>query len=182
MTATISSIASVLHFYLSTEDTNRDELRAARSALADGLLDAGCEAEARRLRRDVGMDLEDVVNILKVSGRRVGRKTLASWFAHEVKAAALAVYVPRRDRQVNPDGEFDSAGRWYPSSAEECGDIARCVRSPSRAWPYSYLVACRTKKHAVNLVLAGVLGADVPADARRAAEPIRAALLAELSK
>lgn len=180
MTATISSASAIFHAYLTSSDS--DEMRTARFALADALLDAGRQSEADALRKGNGMNLDDVLNVLKITGRRVGRKTLASWFGAEVKAAALAIYLPRRDRQVNPDGEFDSAGRWYPSEAEECGDIARHVRGPSRAWPYSYLLACRTKKHAANLVVAGVLGHQVPADAARVAAPIRAILLLELSR
>lgn len=56
-----------------------------------------------------------------------------------------AVYEAMRNRQIHPDGKFDNAGRWYPSEAE-CIGLAN-IRSPSRNWPYSYLVACRTRKH-----------------------------------
>ena len=51
-----------------------------------------------------------------------------------------------RDRRLHPDGEFDKAGRWYPSDAEKCPQCDS-MRSPSRAWPYSYMVHCRTINH-----------------------------------
>lgn len=60
------------------------------------------------------------------------------------------VYEALRDRVIHPDGKFDNAGRWYPSEAEDCG-ISRVIRTPSRAYPYSYLVACRTRKHVTQL-------------------------------
>ena len=42
------------------------------------------------------------------------------------------------------DGEFDSAGRWYP--AEE-GDCCAQIRRPSRAYPYALLTHCRSIQH-----------------------------------
>lgn len=56
----------------------------------------------------------------------------------------------RQARSEHPDGKFDSAGRWYPSDEERqsCCDF---VRSPSRAYPYSLMVHCRSKKHIANL-------------------------------
>jgi len=47
-----------------------------------------------------------------------------------------------KDRQINPSGSFDSAGRWYADNSDLID-----VRSPSRAWPYSQMLACRTKKY-----------------------------------
>ena len=43
-------------------------------------------------------------------------------------------------------GKSDNANRWYP-----CDDIAEyfsAIRSPSRAWPYSYAKAAQTAKFA----------------------------------
>ncbi|QNN21767.1 hypothetical protein HED60_05605 [Planctomycetales bacterium ZRK34] len=60
------------------------------------------------------------------------------------------VFVARRDRILHPDGTFDRGGRWYPTDAEDCG-VTKYIRSPSRAYPYSYLVACRTLKHCRQL-------------------------------
>lgn len=59
----------------------------------------------------------------------------------EVMAAARE-YRDLRDRRTNPVGSFDKAGRWWPTVACACA-----VRTPSRAWPYSYLVHCRTADH-----------------------------------
>jgi len=60
------------------------------------------------------------------------------------------VYIARRDRLTNPAGKFDNAGRWYPTAAEDCG-VSATLRSPSRAYPYSYMVGCRTRKHVAAL-------------------------------
>jgi hypothetical protein len=60
------------------------------------------------------------------------------------------VYEALRDRVIHPDGKFDNAGRWYPSEAEDCG-VSRVICTPSRAYPYSYMIACRTRKHVAKL-------------------------------
>lgn len=70
---------------------------------------------------------------------------------------ACEAYVARRDRRAHPDGEFDSAGRWYPSDAEWQACCNR-IRPPSRAYPYSLLVHCRTIEH-----VARVYGVDARA-------------------
>jgi hypothetical protein len=46
----------------------------------------------------------------------------------------------------HPKGKFDSAGRWYPSNSE-VRDCCERIRSPSRRWPYSLMLHCRTAKH-----------------------------------
>ena len=56
------------------------------------------------------------------------------------------VYRALQDRVIHPEGEFDKGGRWYPSEKENQG-VTDIIRSPSKAYPYSYLVACRSKKH-----------------------------------
>jgi hypothetical protein len=74
------------------------------------------------------------------------------------------VYEMRRTRAVNPEGEIDDGSRWHPSKRENPdGSVNQC-RSPSRAWPYSYLVHCRTRKHCRVLVEAALAGKDVPDD------------------
>ena len=75
-----------------------------------------------------------------------------------------AVYLARRDRRVNPEGDFDKAGRWSPSDRENAGGSGTQTRTPSRAWPYSYMVRCRTKEHAVILVERALAFQDVPSD------------------
>ena len=52
-------------------------------------------------------------------------------------------YLARKERLVHPDGTFDKQQRWYPDRASE-GGVPQ-VRTPSAAWPYSYMVACRTR-------------------------------------
>jgi len=59
-------------------------------------------------------------------------------------------YLERRDRIKHPDGYFDGPGRWYPSERE----LRKCcenIRRPSRRYPYSLMVHCRTLKHICNL-------------------------------
>lgn len=90
----------------------------------------------------------------------MARKT-ASLPSPQVLAAARE-FVARRDRRTNPDGTFDSGGRWYPSDAEWQACCAY-VRSPSRAWPYSYMTHCRTAAHVASL-----FGVDV-SEVRKAA-------------
>ena len=53
-----------------------------------------------------------------------------------------SVYQQLRDRKINPAGTFDSGGRFYAKNSDLIN-----VRSPSRAWPFSELVACRTLKY-----------------------------------
>ena len=60
------------------------------------------------------------------------------------------VYIARRDRRIHPVGTFDNAGRWYPSDAEDCG-VSNSHRSPSRSYPYSYMTACRSRRHVAAL-------------------------------
>jgi hypothetical protein len=49
-----------------------------------------------------------------------------------------------QDRQEHPEGSFDSAKRWYPDVET---DSLGYIRSPSRAWPYTYMNHCRTAKY-----------------------------------
>lgn len=59
---------------------------------------------------------------------------------------AVDEYSARQDRRSHPIGTFDKAGRWYPDEIEECDEVYR-RRSPSRSYPYSYMIHCRTAKH-----------------------------------
>ena len=63
--------------------------------------------------------------------------------ADKIKAEVELAYLARKFRIAHPRGRKDNAGRWYPGAAE--GGTPN-VRSPSRAWPWSYMVACRTRK------------------------------------
>ena len=51
-----------------------------------------------------------------------------------------------RDFNENPIGEWDKQGRWYPDETERCPCCDK-IRTPSRNWPYSLLVHCKSKKH-----------------------------------
>jgi hypothetical protein len=52
------------------------------------------------------------------------------------------VYQMLKNREIHPSGKFDDAGRFYA----EHNDLIN-VRAPSRRWPYSEMVACRTHKY-----------------------------------
>ena len=56
--------------------------------------------------------------------------------------AIKAVFGMLKNRDINPTGTFDDAGRWYAEN-----DDLIDVRSPSRSYPYPEMVACRTKKY-----------------------------------
>lgn len=61
------------------------------------------------------------------------------------KKAINIVHEMLKDRVIHPSGRFSSgntSGRWYADN-----DDLICVRSPSRAWPFSEMTACRTKKY-----------------------------------
>ncbi len=63
---------------------------------------------------------------------------------------AAVEFLARRARRRNPDGQFDSCWRWYPSDQERrpCCDG---IRRPSRRWPYSLMLHCRTARHVAEL-------------------------------
>lgn len=63
---------------------------------------------------------------------------------------AIGQYERRQARLEHPDGKTDGGGRWYPSEAER-QDCCNVVRTPSRAWPWSYMIHCRTLKHVAAL-------------------------------
>jgi len=63
-----------------------------------------------------------------------------------------ALFLLAKNREVNPAGTFDNAGRWYPEDIFYAHMSS--VRSPSRAYPYAYMLHCRTKKFIRNLVSA----------------------------
>jgi hypothetical protein len=86
----------------------------------------------------------------------------------EVRTAA-DTYRRRRDRDEHPAGAFDDGGRWYPEFAE-AQTCCRHVRRPSRAWPYSLLLHCRTLAHVA--ALHGVAPAEVRRAVRRGAVPV----------
>lgn len=81
---------------------------------------------------------------------------------------AAHTFVARRDRREHPDGsEEGTARRWYPSDREFC-ECCKSIRNPSRAWPWSLMIHCRTAEHVAHLF-------DVDAsDVRRRARQIDA--------
>ncbi len=70
--------------------------------------------------------------------------------ATQLLAAAAEAYIARQDRTEHPVGRFDNAGRFWPDDSEWRGCCSG-VREPSRSYPYSYMVHCRTMTHITRL-------------------------------
>jgi len=58
---------------------------------------------------------------------------------------ALARYEKRQARLEHPEGSFDRAARWYPSGRDS--QVISFVREPSRSFPNSYNLSCRSLAH-----------------------------------
>lgn len=168
-----NDLRALMYDYLATHPEG-----GTQQILADALADAGHDREATMMRQTGG--LEATMAAVCCLPLKVGRKSLRSWLTGEIKVATTDLFVARRDRRENPDGDFDTHGRWYPSDAEDCGDF-RSVRSPSKAWPYSYMLRARTKEHCRMLIEAHVAGFEVPKEAAARGAAIRQKLLAILS-
>ena len=52
------------------------------------------------------------------------------------------VYELLKNREINPAGYFDNAGRFWLENSDLVD-----VREPSRSWPYSQMMAGRTLKY-----------------------------------
>lgn len=63
---------------------------------------------------------------------------------------ALQCYFRRKERTENPSGNFDKQGRFYPNS-EELQPCCTYIRIPSKNWPYSLMVHCRSAEHIANI-------------------------------
>lgn len=72
---------------------------------------------------------------------------------------ARQLYQERKIRIVDPDGTFDNAKRFYPS-ATEMQPCCKFIRRPTRAWPYSLMLHCRTLRHCQALIHAGWLPSE----------------------
>lgn len=128
---------------------------AQRTVLPSVAVVATITAAARKLERERVRE--------ERASQRAARK---AELVHErlVKALAKAVFEGRKSRAVNPEGEFDKQGRWYPGVREDAAGSGSRTRYPSRAWPYSYMLRCRTREHSTILVERALNGLDVPSD------------------
>lgn len=63
---------------------------------------------------------------------------------------AVETFINRKNREIHPEGEFDSKKRFCPSAAERqsCCDS---IRTPSARFPFSLMVHCRTIQHIAHL-------------------------------
>ena len=78
----------------------------------------------------------------------MGIKTVKEYDNDLEKAARE--YISRKNRDSHPSGDFDKAGRWEPDAEEWC-DCCDYIRTPSRAYPFSLMIHCRTMEHIANL-------------------------------
>ncbi len=78
----------------------------------------------------------------------MGLKTVAQYDASLEKAAQE--YINRKNRDSHPSGVFDKARRWEPDADEWC-ECCDYIRSPSRTYPFSLMVHCRTIQHIAHL-------------------------------
>lgn len=69
---------------------------------------------------------------------------------HDYVKYAAQIYVNRQNRAIHPLGHTDSGGRWYPDRSERC-ECCNMIREPSRRWPYSLMIHCRTARHIARL-------------------------------
>jgi len=70
---------------------------------------------------------------------------------------AAAVWRDRQARRAHPDGRTDKAGRWHPSP-DEIQTCCSRIRGPSRAFPWSLMLHCRTARHVARLYGVGERG------------------------
>ena len=88
--------------------------------------------------------------------KKAGNRERLLWTAAEE-------YLARGERRRHPYGKFDREGRWFPKGEERC-ECCKGIRSPSRAWPYTLMLHCRTARHVA--MLAGVPVRDLKAVAK----------------
>lgn len=93
---------------------------------------------------------------------------------------AARVYAARQDRSAHPEG--DHSGHWHPSDREDAEEVLGRIRPPSSRWPWSYMLACRTRTHCTKLVLRCLAGEDVPPDVRAVCRGPVDAILALLGR
>ena len=101
------------------------------------------------------------------------------WLQNTELKEAVKVYLNRKHRKTHPSGEFDSAGRWYPDASENLNTDA--YRTPSRSYPYSYMLACRTLNHVVEDVF-GITAPSALAAAKKLARITENDLTVEYAK
>ena len=95
---------------------------------------------------DIYKAVKELIKFIRRYGTDL-QKSLFEGLREEIESE----YEDRKCRSSHPDGEFDKAGRFYPSEQETC-DCCAGIRSPSRAYPYSYMVHCRSKLHVTSLI------------------------------
>jgi hypothetical protein len=120
--------------------------------LIDYLAEHGCEEAAQATQG----------KLFKIAGRGKLRGPVA--IEPTTEDYVRAVWQDRHDRTTHPEGRSDNGSRWYPSDREDCDGSGSNARGPSRAWPWSYMLRCRSRDHVRNLVAAALRGEDVPPD------------------
>ena len=92
-------------------------------------------------KEDLSLIIEGIVKANK--GEPVAIQMLPfSKLETKQKGIVIKVFEMLRDREVDPSGGFDKSGRFWAKN-----DHLISCRTPSRAYPYSQMTACRTKKY-----------------------------------
>ena len=79
-----------------------------------------------------------------------------------LKYPTEALYALRKIRASHPEGRFDNAQRWYPNLVEDADGDGSKARSPTRTWPFSYMLRCRTRQHCKVFIERYLAGYAVP--------------------
>ena len=86
--------------------------------------------------------------------KKLTKNAVAAAVAAAIPAQAVLdaaqQFIARRDRLEHPGGEIDNAKRFWPADDERCA-CCDSIRSPSRAYPWSYMTHCRTAEHVAAL-------------------------------
>lgn len=160
-----------------------------RQVLADLLEEHGCELSAGLVRRRrlygpgvhgavTGTDFEKAMDwglvgaMNELLPKYEGNLLAGNAMTFAVCDVARTIFRARQRRDDHPEGRFDGTV-WYPSKEEDCGDVIGRVRQPTRRWPYSYMIRCRTYDHCKRLVWKALFVGDggdpevcVPPDVR----------------
>lgn len=75
----------------------------------------------------------------------MGKKVSINLHDLSTALAALMRYERRQARTEYPAGGFDKAKRWYPAGRDE--EVMDAGRSPTRSYPNSFNLACRSLAH-----------------------------------
>jgi len=86
------------------------------------------------------------------------------------KTQIANLFISLKEREENPEGSFDKAGRFYLENKFDCCDY---IRTPSRRWPYSEMIHGRTLQHAASEILGETPSEEQLAELRKRVNQIK---------